>query len=150
MTSKEKEIVAGLVTTLLICVWYLRRLLQELNAGLLAREDQLTLVSQLMVKAILAGVVIQIVLVIAMHIAEGIAHNGNPPAELVDEREEMIVAQTEAWFSWIMGIGFVGGLITFAYGGAGSQTWGLNIMLAGALLSGVIAAVVQMIRLRSV
>lgn len=143
MTAKEKEIVAAILTMIVVFAHYLFDFYVDFNAGVYSGADALSLLARRMLWMIGAGIAIQIVLVIVLNIAQGIMTGKAAPQDLVDERDRMIELQTEHWFSWIAVFGFIGGLVSFAYGGA--PVLALNIMLAAWVISTLTAAIVQLV-----
>lgn len=146
MTSKEKELLAGLITLLIIFPRHFLNLYRDYRAGLLNQPEALGHACVDLLWAIGIAVVVQISVVIALHIVEAIVRNGEVDDAPQDERDRLIELRGDGWFNWLAIFGMFAGLLWLARDGAPAV--GVNFIVAGWVVSTSASAVAQLFMLR--
>lgn len=141
MTSKEKEIAAGVLTVIVIFGRYFMGAYADYQSGAWEAPGALTDVSRALLMTIFWAVGVQIVLLISFYVIEGIITQGKAKEGIVDERDRLNEMRSDSWFHWIAGFAFIGGLIHLSLGGTALEA--LHIMVIGWIASTMLSASVQ-------
>jgi cytochrome b561 len=128
MPLAEREALTGLITSLIVTVLFIWRLMAQHDAGLFVGPDALQIWARSVLLLVGVSIGIAIVVAVVFHVAYRVV-TGEKPEERRDERDHHIArrALTGAWY--LLSFGLLGVIVDLALGASALRAMTLVLVL---------------------